>query len=111
MRFLTGQPFSRLCLTLRVVHPVVAQRMAKRVFITAAEVSGDLHASHLIRSLRELNPGLLIEGHGGPAMREAGATIHTETTGDAAMGFSALTRVRGMFSLLSLTRWCFHQTA
>src|SRR3954447_14518633 len=83
--------------------------MAKRVFITAAEVSGDLHASHLIRSLRELDPGLVIEGHGGPAMRQAGATIHTETTANAAMGFSALGRVREMFALLKWTRGYFKQ--
>ena len=39
--------------------------MPKRIFITAAEVSGDLHASHLIESLRALDPTLIIEGHGG----------------------------------------------
>jgi lipid-A-disaccharide synthase len=83
--------------------------MAKRIFITAAEVSGDLHASHLIRSLQELDPGLQIEGHGGPAMRQAGATIHSETTANAAMGFSALSRVREMFALLKWTRGYFKQ--
>jgi lipid-A-disaccharide synthase len=85
--------------------------MPKRVFITAAEVSGDLHASHLIHSLRTLDPELVIEGHGGPAMRAAGATIHTETTANAAMGFSALARVREMFALLKWTRGHFRQSA
>jgi lipid-A-disaccharide synthase len=85
--------------------------MAKRVFITAAEVSGDLHASHLIRSLRALDPRLVIEGHGGAAMRQAGATIHTETTANAAMGFSALARVREMFALLKWTRAYFKKSA
>jgi lipid-A-disaccharide synthase len=84
--------------------------MARRVFITVAEVSGDLHASHLIRSLRELDPKLEIEGHGGPAMRQAGATIHTETTANAAMGFSALGRIREMFALLKWTRGHFKQS-
>src|SRR5438876_345568 len=46
--------------------------MGKRIFIPVAEVSGDLHASHLIRSLRELNAGLLNEGHGGRAVRNFG---------------------------------------
>ena len=68
--------------------------MPRRVFITVAEVSGDLHASHLIHSLRSLDPDLIIEGHGGPQMRAAGAKIHTETTANAAMGFSALARVK-----------------
>jgi lipid-A-disaccharide synthase len=83
--------------------------MAKRVFITAAEVSGDLHASHLIRSLRELDSGLVIEGHGGPQMRAAGAAIHSETTANAAMGFSALARVKEMFALLKWTREHFRK--
>jgi lipid-A-disaccharide synthase len=81
--------------------------MAQRIFITAAEVSGDLHASHLIESLRELDPSLVIEGHGGPRMRAAGATIHTETTANAAMGLSAVGRVKEMFALLKWTRAYF----
>jgi lipid-A-disaccharide synthase len=84
--------------------------MPKRVFITAAEVSGDLHASHLIHALRTLEPDLVIEGHGGPAMRAAGAVIHTETTANAAMGFSALARVKEMFALLKWTRGHFRQS-
>jgi lipid-A-disaccharide synthase len=83
--------------------------MGKRVFITAAEVSGDLHASHLIESLRELDPTLVIEGHGGPRMRAAGATIHTETTANAAMGLSAVGRVREMLGLLKWTRRYFEK--
>src|SRR5687767_9588404 len=78
-----------------------------RIFITAAEVSGDLHASHLIRSLRRLNPELTIEGHGGPRMRDAGAIIRHETTANAAMGVSAVGRIREMFSLLKWTRGYF----
>ena len=78
--------------------------MAARVFITAAEVSGDIHASHLIRALRQARPDLLIEGHGGPKMREAGAKIHRETTANAAMGVSAVRRVKEMFALLGWTK-------
>jgi len=36
--------------------------MARRVFITAAEVSGDKHAAQLIRSLRQLDPEIIVEG-------------------------------------------------
>src|SRR5260221_366567 len=78
--------------------------MPRRIFITAAEVSGDLHASHLIRALRELSPDLIIEGHGGQKMREAGAVIHRETTAKAAMGLSAIARVKEMFGLIKWTR-------
>src|SRR4051812_17679817 len=81
--------------------------MGKRVFITAAGGSGDPPASHLIESLRALDPTLVIEGHGGPRMRAAGATIHTETTANAAMGLSAVGRVREMLGLLKWTRRYF----
>jgi lipid-A-disaccharide synthase len=82
--------------------------MPARVFITAAEVSGDLHAAHLIHALRQARPDLVIEGHGGPKMREAGARIHRETTANAAMGVSALGRVKEMFALLGWTRKYFN---
>jgi len=74
----------------------------RRVFITVAEVSGDMHAAHLIRSLRQLDPTLQIEGLGGPAMRAAGATIHHETVGKAAMGAAGFLRA---FEVIRLIRW------
>lgn len=84
--------------------------MGRRIFITAAEVSGDLHASHLARALRAADPGVVLEGHGGTRMREAGVEIHTETTAKAAMGFSALGRVREMYRLLKWTREHFRNS-
>ena len=60
--------------------------MARRVFITVAEVSGDRHAAQLIRSLRQLEPDLVIEGLGGPEMAAAGATVYRDTVSKAAMG-------------------------
>jgi lipid-A-disaccharide synthase len=59
--------------------------MPRRVFITVAETSGDRHAAQLVRSLRQLDPTILIEGFGGPEMAAAGATILRETVADAAM--------------------------
>lgn len=41
-------------------------------FIFAGEPSGDLHASHVIRSLRPLLPTAQMMGVGGPLMRQAG---------------------------------------
>ncbi len=43
--------------------------------ISAGEASGDLHAAHLIRSMRDKHPSLFFCGIGGAAMREAGAKI------------------------------------
>ncbi len=77
---------------------------AKRIFITVAEVSGDKHAAQLIRSLRALAPDVTVEGLGGHEMVEAGATIHHETVGGAAMMHHALGRVREVMRLLKWTR-------
>jgi lipid-A-disaccharide synthase len=76
-------------------------RCPRRIFITVAEVSGDQHAAHLIRSLKTLDPHLVIEGLGGPEMRAAGAVIHHETVRSAAMGLSGFKRV---FEMLRLVR-------
>jgi lipid-A-disaccharide synthase len=76
----------------------------KRVFITVAEVSGDKHAGQLIRSLRALDPTVQVEGLGGHEMAEAGATVHHETVGEAAMMHHALGRVREVLRLLKWTR-------
>ena len=84
-------------------------RPGRRVFITVAEVSGDLHAAQLIHSLRKADPELVIEGIGGPAMRAAGATVHHETVGKAAMGAGGLGRVAEMLRLLRWTRRYFDQ--
>lgn len=76
--------------------------MARRVFITVAEVSGDRHAAQLVAALRTLDPDLLIEGLGGPEMAAAGATLHRDTVGNAAMGWRGALRA---FEVLRLLRW------
>ena len=76
--------------------------MARRIFITVAEVSGDQHAAQLVRSIRALDPSIEIEGLGGPRMREAGANILYETTRAAAMGVGGIGRV---VELLRVFRW------
>src|SRR6478735_1693301 len=77
-------------------------RRRRRVFLTVAEVSGDKHAAQLIRSLKELDPDLIIEGVGGPEMAAAGAVIHRETVSKAAMGIEGALRA---FEVYGLLRW------
>ncbi len=84
--------------------------MPKRVFITVAEVSGDQHAAQLVRSLRELDPDIRIEGLGGPLMRQAGAVLHQETTSRAAMSWRAALRAMEMSRLLKRTKQYFDAT-
>jgi lipid-A-disaccharide synthase len=78
--------------------------MPRRVFITVAEVSGDQHAAELIRSLKQLDPEIIIEGFGGPMMAAAGAKILHETTRKAAMTFHAAKRVFEVSRLLKQAR-------
>jgi lipid-A-disaccharide synthase len=46
-----------------------------RIFICAGEPSGDVHGANLIRSLRQLNPGLECVGFGGERMAAAGCRL------------------------------------
>jgi lipid-A-disaccharide synthase len=46
-----------------------------RIFISAGEPSGDLHAANLIHALRDRLPLAEFLGYGGPRMAEAGATL------------------------------------
>jgi len=81
--------------------------MGKRVFITAAEVSGDLHAAQLIASLNRLAPDIVIEGIGGPAMAAAGAHLHRETVGNAAMTWRGALRAIEVWKILRWTQKYF----
>jgi lipid-A-disaccharide synthase len=46
-----------------------------RIFLSTGEPSGDLHASNLIRSLRQLRPDAEFVGFGGPRMAGEGVTL------------------------------------
>ncbi len=83
--------------------------MARRVFITVAEVSGDKHAAQLIHELRKLDPQILLEGVGGPEMAAAGATLHRNTVTRAAMGWRGILRAGEVYRLLRWTRKYFDQ--
>ena len=79
---------------------VVLRRMSKRVYVVAGELSGDAHGAGLLRSLKEMVPGVEIHGVGGPAMREvAGAGLQGlggGCGGDGDLGgFEALRVVQG----------------
>jgi lipid-A-disaccharide synthase len=61
--------------------------MDKEIMIIAGESSGDLHASLLIKNLKEINPEIKISGLGGKLMEEAGAHIYYDLTEIAVIGF------------------------
>ena len=58
-----------------------------RIFLSAGEPSGDLHAANLARSLRKIRPDVEIVGFGGDHLRSAGATLLYPLTDLAVMWF------------------------
>ena len=46
-----------------------------RIFLSAGEPSGDLHAANLIESIRRLRPDAEFVGYGGPRMAQTGAEV------------------------------------
>lgn len=84
--------------------PSATGRRTRRVFVTAAEVSGDKHGAQFIRSLKAIEPDVVVEGLGGPEMAAAGATVLRETVANAAMGWRGALRAVEVYKLLAETR-------
>jgi lipid-A-disaccharide synthase len=57
-----------------------------RLFVSAGEPSGDLHGSNLIRSLREMQPGIDYCGFGGERMAAAGCHLVYPLVNHAVVG-------------------------
>lgn len=73
-----------------------------RIFVSAGEPSGDLHAANLIRALRERRPDLEFVGFGGDRMAEAGCELLYPLCQLAVMWFArVLAHVPTFLSLVS----------
>jgi lipid-A-disaccharide synthase len=71
-----------------------------RLFISAGEPSGDIHAAGLIRALRKIRPDVEVVGFGGPEMTQAGATLLFPLVDLAVMWFlRVLLNLRKFFRL------------
>ena len=72
-----------------------------KYFILAGEKSGDLHGSHLIQEIRQLDPQAEIQAWGGDGMEAAGAEILIHHKELAIMGLLGvlqnLARLKGLF--------------
>ena len=73
-------------------------------YIIAGEASGDLHASHLMRELRKLDPAASFRCWGGDLMREQGGVIVRHYREMAYMGFVEV--VLHLRSILGNIREC-----
>ena len=76
----------------------------RRVFLTAAEVSGDRHAAGLAAALKSLRPEVTLEGVGGSAMRGAGVSLWHESVKRSRMGLGAFLRAGEIYALLRRVR-------
>jgi len=70
------------------------------IFFSAAEASGDEHASHLVRSVRARLPEARLLGVGGPQMADAGCEILTDLTRKASMLGASILRVPYYYRLV-----------
>jgi len=58
------------------------------VLIVAGEASADLHGSHLVAALKQLDPGLTFWGIGGSRLQEAGVRILFDSSDMAVVGLT-----------------------
>ena len=80
-----------------------------RVFLAAAEVSGDRHAAGLAAALRRIRPDVKLEGVGGAAMSGAGVELWHESVKKARMGLGAFLRAGEVLGVLRRTRRRFRE--
>jgi len=81
-----------------------------RIFISAGEPSGDLHAANLIRRIRARHPQASFVGLGGERMKAAGCEILYPLTELAVMGiFPVLASLHQFHQVLGLARESFRR--
>lgn len=75
-----------------------------KYYLIAGERSGDLHASNLIKALKQLDPDAEFQGFGGDEMQREGVKISVHYRELAVMGFLSL--ATSIFRILSYLRFC-----
>ncbi|MBS1979485.1 MAG: lipid-A-disaccharide synthase [Bacteroidetes bacterium] len=75
-----------------------------RYYIIAGERSGDLHASNLIRALRQRDENAVVRGFGGDLMKGAGADLAVHYEEMAFMGF--VTLIRNYGTIRRMLKFC-----
>ncbi len=77
-----------------------SQGKTYRIFISAAEPSGDAHCAGLIEALKQHNPGIEFVGVGGDKMAAAGCELLERTVDRAAMAYEAFKHAAHYFRLV-----------
>jgi lipid-A-disaccharide synthase len=63
-----------------------------KIFISAGELSGDLHGGKLIAALKNLNPDISVSAIGGDNMANAGAQLLFHIRETSFMGFTEVVK-------------------
>lgn len=72
--------------------------MAKSIFFSVGEPSGDQHGARIISEIRRLDPSVRVRGFGGPRMRASGCHIDRDLTQHAVVGLlEVLPKLRKFF--------------
>ncbi|MHC4147370.1 MAG: glycosyltransferase family protein, partial [Planctomycetota bacterium] len=75
-----------------------------RVFISAAEPSGDSHCAGLMTALQSSGYDIDFVGVGGPKMADAGCELLENTAGKAAMTYKAFSHIARFYKLIKRIR-------
>ncbi|MCK4715800.1 MAG: lipid-A-disaccharide synthase [Candidatus Marinimicrobia bacterium] len=65
---------------------------SKKIFISAGELSGDIHGGNLVSAIRQINPGIEITAIGGDNMAGAGAELLYHIRETSIMGFAEVVK-------------------
>lgn len=71
-----------------------------RIFLSAVERSGDLHAANLVREALRRDPSVRFLGFGGDLLRQAGCEVQEDLVSAASMGLGFLRHLRRYFAAL-----------
>ena len=61
--------------------------MARKFLFVAGDFSGDIHASHVVRNLKEEDPGAYVISIGGPELRKVSDLFLEDLVGEGLFGF------------------------
>ncbi len=79
----------------------------KKIFLSAGEVSGDLHGAHLVEAIRRMNPHIRFYGMGGECLKSIGMEILIEAHRLSVVGITeALSKIPTVWmALRKLRNW------
>lgn len=80
------------------------ENSTKRIFISAAEPSGDAHCAKLILAMKQDNPDIEFVGVGGSKMAEAGCQLLDNTAEKAVMIYKVVRHLQRYFKLIMKIR-------